>query len=224
MSLFGTSPPDKDSEPTMVSTPRRQNKARGGDGLFNEPASQSASSNGLFDDGSGGNDESSPWDMPTPRKQQSRVEMIRNLLPASDVPDSYIETFDAVVREDGNSGQISSGGLAKLFANARLGADAQARIMSLVAPGQGSDVSLGRGEFNVVLALIGLAQEGDIISLDGVDERRTSKLARMILKPCTRCCVIRLHLRSSPPLPCIAPSLLPTSHLPQSATAWALAH
>ncbi|POR38582.1 Sorting nexin mvp-1 [Tolypocladium paradoxum] len=197
MSLFGTSPTDNDNEPTMVSTPRRQNKARGGSGLFDEPASQTASSNGLFDDGNGGNDDSSPWDMPTPRKQQSRVEMIRNLLPASDVPDSYIETFDAVVREDGTLGRITSGSVAKLFANARLGADAQARIMSLVAPGQGSDVSLGRGEFNVVLALIGLAQEGDIISLDGVDERRTSKLTPMIHKRCTRCCVIRLRLRSS---------------------------
>ncbi|KND90886.1 Sorting nexin mvp1 [Tolypocladium ophioglossoides CBS 100239] len=174
MSLFGTSPTDNDNEPTMVSTLRGQNKARGGGGLFDEPTSQAASSNGLFDDGNSGNDESSPWDMPTPRKQQSRVEMIRNLLPASDVPDSYIETFDAVVREDGSSGRITSGGIAKLFANARLGADAQARIMSLVAPGQGSDVSLGRGELNVVLALIGLAQEGDIISLDGVDERRTN--------------------------------------------------
>ncbi|PNY24163.1 Sorting nexin mvp1 [Tolypocladium capitatum] len=174
MSLFGTSPTDKENEPAMVSTPRRQNKARGGGGLFDEPASQTVSSNGLFDDGNGGGGESSPWDMPTPRKQQSRAEMIRNLLPASDVPDSYMETFDAVVREDGSSGRITSGGIAKLLANARLGADAQARVMSLVAPGQGSDVSLGRGEFNVLLALIGLAQEGDIISLDGVDERRTN--------------------------------------------------
>ncbi|KAJ6439857.1 putative glucose transporter rco-3 [Purpureocillium lavendulum] len=183
MSLFGSTPPDHDGgEPTMVSTPRRQNKTRGG-GLFDdEPSSQrTSSSNGLFDDdgdrhggGGGGGDDSSPWDMPTPRRQRSRADMIRNLLSASAVPDAYIETFDAVVREDGSGGRVGSAGVAKLFANARLGPEAQTRIMSLVAPGDGSDVSLGRNEFNVVLALIGLAQEGDIISLDGVDERRTN--------------------------------------------------
>lgn len=101
--------------------------------------------------------------------------MIRNLLPASDVPDSYIETFDFLVRDEGSSGRATAAGIAKLFANARLGPEAQTRIMSLVAPGDGSDVSLGRNEFNVLLALVGLAQEGDIISLDSVDERRRSK-------------------------------------------------
>lgn len=151
----------------MVASPARTRSAGGG--LFDaEPASKQSSSS-LFadDDGAGG----SPWDMPTPRKQQSRADLIRNLLPASEVPDSYIEVFDVAVREDGSSGRITSGGIAKLFAAARLGADAQARIMSLVAPG-GHDVSLGRDEFNVVLALVGLAQEGEIVSLDSVDERR----------------------------------------------------
>ena len=115
--------------------------------------------------------------MPTPRKQQSRAELIRKLLPASDVPQSYIETFDVVVREDGDaSGKITSAGIANVFATARIDADAQATIMSLLAAGSNaSDLKLGRGEFNVLLALVGLAQEGDIISLDGVDERRTSK-------------------------------------------------
>lgn len=167
MSLFGDSPTD--NGPALGSSPPR----RGGGGLFDdEPASGRNSSNSLFDDGSGA---SSPWDMPTPRKQQSRTELIRNLLPASDVPESYIETFDAVVREDGREGHVTAAGIAKLFAVARLDADAQARIMALVAPGGGSDVLLSRNEFNVVLALVGLAQEGDIISLDGVDERRRSE-------------------------------------------------
>jgi sorting nexin-8 len=174
MSLFGTSPTEEHNEP---STPSRQTpRSRRGGGLFNDSPSNKASSNGLFDDGDAGEQDSSPWNMPTPRKQQSRAELIRNLLPASDVPDSYIETFDAVVREDGSSGRATASCIAKLFANARLGPQAQTRIMSLVAPGDGSDVSLGRNEFNVLLALVGLAQEGDIISLDGVDERRRSKL------------------------------------------------
>ncbi|EHK20589.1 uncharacterized protein TRIVIDRAFT_112634, partial [Trichoderma virens Gv29-8] len=164
MSLFGDEPTD--NGPALGSSPRRGGARSSG--LFDDEPASGRNSSSLFDDGSGA---SSPWDMPTPRKQQSRAELIRNLLPASDVPESYIETFDAVVREDGHDGQVTASGIAKLFAVARLDADSQARIMSLVAPG-GSDVSLSRNEFNVVLALIGLAQEGDIISLDGVDERR----------------------------------------------------
>ncbi|KAL6894814.1 hypothetical protein GGI43DRAFT_424674 [Trichoderma evansii] len=161
MSLFGDEPTD--NGPTMGSPPSHRG------GLFDEEPASGRNSSSLFDDNSGA---SSPWDMPTPRKQRSRSEMIRNLLPASDVPESYIGAFDAVVGEDGRDGQVTAAGIAKLFAVARLDADAQARIMALVAPGQGSDVLLSQNEFNVVLALIGLAQEGDIISLDGVDERR----------------------------------------------------
>lgn len=126
----------------------------------------------LFADDDPGSD-GSPWDLPTPRKQQTRADLIRNLLPASEVPDSYVEAFDTVVREDGSGGRVASGGVARTLAAAKLGADAQARIMGIVAPGGSSDgVSLGRGEFNVLLALIGLAQEGETVSLDGVDERR----------------------------------------------------
>ncbi|UKZ64129.1 uncharacterized protein TrAtP1_005347 [Trichoderma atroviride] len=161
MSLFGDEP--SDSGPTTGSPPG----PRGG--LFDDEPASGRNSSSLFDDNSGA---SSPWDMPTPRKQRSRSEMIRSLLPAEDVPESYAGAFDAVVGEDGRDGQVTAAGIAKLFAVARLDADAQARIMALVAPGQGSDVLLSRNEFNVVLALIGLAQEGDIISLDGVDERR----------------------------------------------------
>lgn len=153
----------------MVASPGRP-KSTGG--LFDEAESKT-SSNSLFADDDGGHG-GSPWDMPTPRKKQSRADLVRNLLSVSDVPDSYIETFDIMLREDGDGGRIAAGGIAKLFATARLGADAQARIMSLVAPGD-SHVTLGRAEFNVVLALVGLAQEGEIISLDGVDERRRSK-------------------------------------------------
>lgn len=164
MSLFGDEPTD--SGPTVGSPPGHPG------GLFDDEPASGRNSSSLFDDNSGA---SSPWDMPTPRKQRSRSEMIRNLLPAEDVPESYVGAFDAVVGEDGRDGQVTAAGIAKLFAVARLGADAQARIMVLVAPGQGSDVLLSRNEFNVVLALIGLAQEGDVISLDGVDERRRSE-------------------------------------------------
>lgn len=165
MSLFGTSPTDDNPALGSSSGPTRGGSA----GLFDDDVPSRPSSNSLFadDDGPHG----SPWGMPSPRKPQSRADLIRHLLPASDVPDTYIETFDTVLREDGNNGRVTAGGIAKLFATARLGADAQARIMSLVAPG-GGDVTLDRNEFNVLLALAGLAQEGEVISLDGVDERR----------------------------------------------------
>lgn len=178
MSLFGSTPPD--SEPATAATPIRSRGGGGGGGLFDDDDdsrpkqhTKKASSNSLFaDDDAGGND--SPWDMPTPRKQQSRADMIRNLLPAGDVPDSYIETFDTIVRLDGSNGRVRSSGVTKLFAGANIGTEAETRIKSIIKTG-GDDVALGRGEFNVLLALVGLAQEGEVVSLDGVDERRRSK-------------------------------------------------
>ncbi|KAM3468703.1 hypothetical protein MY5147_007672 [Beauveria neobassiana] len=190
MSLFGTSP----IEENAPSTP---NRSRGGGGaaLFDNDTVPSLGSGGLFVNdehhgtGGHGNDADSPWDMPTPRKHQSRSELIRNLLPASDVPESYITTFDAVLRQHGDAaGRVTAAGIADVFATARIDADAQASIMALLAAGgNASDLTLGRGEFNVLLALAGLAQEGDIISLDGVDERRTNlprpKLAGLTAEP-----------------------------------------
>jgi hypothetical protein len=73
--------------------------------------------------------------------------------------------------------------VAKVFAAARLPADQQARIMAIVVPAAGPDIALGRSEFNVLLALIGLAQEGEVVSLDGVDERRKSELLPVPFSP-----------------------------------------
>jgi hypothetical protein len=133
--------------------------------------------------------------------------MIRNLLPASEVPDAYIEAFDTVVAEHGSGGRINAGGVARTLAAAKLGADAQARIMGVVAPGGGGEeLALDRNQFNVLLALIGLAQEGEVASLDGVDERRRSKLFTCLL-------LFIAHLRLSPP------SLIRTTNLPSASIA-----
>jgi sorting nexin-8 len=167
MSLFGTSPPTE--APAIAPS-----NLRGGQGLFDDEPMSKQSSSSLFadDDPSGGDD--SPWGMPTPRKQASRADLIRTLLPGSDVPESYIEVFDTVVREEGSGGRVPASGVAKVFAAARLGVDDQAEIMNIVAPA-GGDVAIGRSEFNVLLALVGLAQEGESVGLDGVDERRKSE-------------------------------------------------
>jgi hypothetical protein len=132
-----------------------------------------------------GNGAASPWDLPTPRKPQSRADLLRSILPASDVPDSYIEAFDAIVREHGSGGgKVASAGAMRVLAAARLDADAQAKIMSIITPG-GGEVSLGRNEFNVLLGLTGLAQEGETVSLDGIDERRRSECLSQPAPPTT---------------------------------------
>jgi sorting nexin-8 len=162
MSLFGSSPPNESPDQRASSS------------LFeDEPPMTRSTTTALFADDDAGSD--SPWDMPTPRKPQTRADVVRSLLPASEVPDSYIEAFDTVVAQEGGSaGRITAGGVARTLAAAKLGADTQARIMGIVVPGRGEDedVALDRNQFNVLLALIGLAQEGEGVSLDGVDERR----------------------------------------------------
>ena len=166
MSLFGSSTPPGDS-PSMHSS-----FARSRHSLFDdEPAMTRSNSNSLFNDDEAGSGPASPWDMPTPRKQQSRAELVRSLLPGSDVPESYLETFDIIARTDGSGGRIAPGGVSRILAASKLDVDQQANIMGIVAP-SGGDVTLGRNEFNVLLALIGLAQEDEVVSLDSVDERR----------------------------------------------------
>ncbi|KAK4098934.1 hypothetical protein N658DRAFT_431022 [Parathielavia hyrcaniae] len=167
MSLFGSSPPD--GSPDLRSSHFGNNSRSS---LFEDESAMTRSgTTALFADDDAASD--SPWDLPTPRKQQTSADLIRNLLPASEVPDSYIEAFDTVAAEHGSGGSIDAGGIARTLAAAKLGADAQARVMGIVAPGGGGEeVALDRNQFNVLLALIGLAQEGEIVGLDGVDERR----------------------------------------------------
>ena len=101
--------------------------------------------------------------------------MVKRLLPAPDVPESYIEAFDAL-RETSykvEGGQIGQNGARKLFEGCGLDVAEQDRILRLVTGGQES--GLGRSEFNVLLALIGLSQESEEASLDSVDERRRSE-------------------------------------------------
>jgi sorting nexin-8 len=160
MSLFG------DESPAPASKSRLS--------LFDDddtsPVPGSKSS--LFDDDNAPG--SSPWGIPTPKKA-ARGDLIKSLLPASDVPDSYIDLFDNVVNGgDSVGGKISAAGVTRVLSASKLGADEQSRIMSLISSsGQLSDLS--RNEFNVLLALIGLAQEHEDITLDGIDERRRSQ-------------------------------------------------
>jgi sorting nexin-8 len=164
MSLFGSSP---DEHNTAAISSKSRNS------LFDdEPSPAPGSKSSLFADDDGPN--GSPWGLPTPQKAK-RGELIQTLLPASEVPDSYIDTFDNVLRGgDGVGGKVGAAGVAKVLSAGSLSADDQSRIVNVIAKG-GQIVDLSRNEFNVLLALVGLAQENEDITLDGVDERRKSK-------------------------------------------------
>lgn len=163
MSLFGTSPPEA-AQPSSNANPKS---------LFgDDTATASTSNSSLFADNAG---DASPWSMPTPKKA-ARRELVKNLLPATDVPESYIDSYDTVLDSKDRVGAgIGLTGIKNILASSGLSAADQAKILNFVVPGgQESATGLGRSEFSVLLALIGLGQEGEEITLDGVDERRRS--------------------------------------------------
>lgn len=163
MSLFGTSP-------TESPAPSALNNSKS---LFGDDTTPAATSNSsLFADD---NVDASPWSMPTPKKA-ARRELVKNLLPATDVPESYIDAFDALLDSGDKVGAgIGLTGVKNILQSSGLNATEQSTVLNLVIPGgQETANGIGRSEFNVLLALIGLGQEGDDITLDGVDERRRS--------------------------------------------------
>ncbi|RMD43809.1 hypothetical protein DV735_g1307, partial [Chaetothyriales sp. CBS 134920] len=156
--------------------------------LFNQPSSRAASTTptSLFGDAPsatapaatsssslfGDEPSDTRWGLPTPKKQ-AHQSMVKNLLPAQTVPESYVEAFDAIYAVHRAGTGVSLTGVKQVLNSSDLSSDEQTRILGFVAPsGQEGDNGLGRSEVNVLLALIGLAQEGDEITLDAVDERR----------------------------------------------------
>ncbi|KAJ5568057.1 hypothetical protein N7450_010543 [Penicillium hetheringtonii] len=163
MSLFGTSP----EEPSAVSSTSKSKPS-----LFaDEPAGGSSS---LFADDTG-EDSSSHWNPQTnTAKRTARRDLVRTLLPATDVPESYVDSYDLIL----NSGdRVGSGvgltSIREILSSSDLTASDQGKIFNLVVSGDHeSSGGLGRSEFNVLLALIGLAQEGEDLSFDAVDDHR----------------------------------------------------
>ncbi|KAI4192756.1 MAG: hypothetical protein LQ346_004178 [Caloplaca aetnensis] len=162
MSLFGSSPPEEPAQST------RSGKSQS---LFDNDNTAAAGNSSIFDDGDGSGP--SPWEMPTPKKP-AKGDMVKTLLPATSVPESYIDAFDTLLDSGYNTGagSITLAGAKKLFEGSGVDADEQTRIINIVTGGQESSHGLGRNAFNVLVALIGLAQEHDETTLDGVDERR----------------------------------------------------
>ncbi|KAK4964619.1 hypothetical protein LTR28_003673, partial [Elasticomyces elasticus] len=161
MSLFGTSPD------TLPARPKSS--------LFDDDAAPASKTNSsLFADESD-TGAASPWDLPTPKKS-ARGNLVKTLLKPDEVPESYVDTYDGLLHsgEGRAGGSVSVAGVKRLLGGCGISGGDQATISQIV----GADASdgVGRGEFNVLLALIGLAQEGEELSLDSVDERRRSAL------------------------------------------------
>ena len=139
------------------------------------------SGKGLFSDDFHGGDDS-PWAFPTPKKP-ARGSLVKSLLPASDVPDSYIDAFDSLLELGERVGNgLSIQEIKKLLEGSGLPSDTQSKILEVVSQPDQDTNGLGRNEFNVLFALIGLAQEGDDVTLDSVDERKKSELRAQIVR------------------------------------------
>ena len=161
MSLFGSSPPDE---------PTREGKSQS---LFDNDHTTGAANPSIFDDGDGSGP--SPWEMPTPKKS-AKGDMVKTLLPSTAVPESYVDAFD-IMHESGYAAgpsAITMAGARKLFEGSGVDAEEQGKIINIVTGRQEPPGGLGRNEFNVLVALVGLAQEQEEATLDGVDERRRS--------------------------------------------------
>lgn len=166
MSLFGTSP-ENSPRPDSAQAPKSS--------LFADdpPAGTNPPSASLFADEGPGT--SASWS----NKRAARHELVKTLLPATDVPETYIEAYDQVLSAgDGAASEVGLTAVREILSGSGLSATDQDKIFSLVSSSGESDsaTGLGRSEFNVLLALMGLAQEGEELTLDTVDDRRQSEL------------------------------------------------
>ena len=164
MSLFGSSPTE-----SPLANSSFNSKSLFGD--ESTPAATSTSS--LF---ANENASTSPWSMPTPKKA-ARRDLVKTLLPTTDAPESYVDAYDKILDSNERVGAgIGLTGIKNVLESSGLSPSVQAQVLNLIVPGgQESTSGLGRNEFNVLLALIGLGQEGEDATLDSVDERRRSK-------------------------------------------------
>lgn len=166
MSLFGSSPENSPGNSAQRS------KAS----LFaDEPANNTSSS--LFADDSASG---SFWTTTNANKRASRQKLVKTLLPGTDAPGSYVDAYDRVLDAGDRVGAgVGLTSVREILSGSGLSATDQEKILNLVVSGESDgdesgNIGIGRGEFNVLLALVGLAQEGDELTFDAVDDRRKS--------------------------------------------------
>ncbi|OJJ44911.1 hypothetical protein ASPZODRAFT_26951 [Penicilliopsis zonata CBS 506.65] len=165
MSLFGTSP----DESGMTQSGQKSKLS-----LFADDPNPSSSLFADDDDDNhhGGDDHHSPWTGNGTVKKAARHELVKTLLPASQVPESYIDAYDAILNSGDRVGPgIGLTSIKEVLSGSGISAADQAKILDLVVPTNNTG-GLGRGEFNVLLALIGLAQQDEELTLDAVDDHR----------------------------------------------------
>ena len=172
MSLFGTSPDDG---------PPSNRDSRTTSSLFADDDHTTpgfgGSSSSLFNDDDHDAGTSSPWgsNNPAPKRAARRGrELVKTLLRPGDVPEEYVDAFDGMLRgEGGGGGEVSVEGVKRMRESTGLDEDVRKRILGMVVGGEEEEV--GRVEFNVLFALMGLALDGEDATYDGVDERRKSE-------------------------------------------------
>ena len=174
MSLFGTSPDDG---------PPSNRDSRTKSSLFADDDHTTpgfgGSSSSLFNDDDHDAGTSSPWgsNNPAPKRAARRGrELVKTLLRPGDVPEEYVDAFDGMLRgEGGGGGEVSVEGVKRMMESTGLDEDVRKRILGMVVGEEGEREEVGRAEFNVLFALVGLALEGEDVTFDGVDERRKSE-------------------------------------------------
>lgn len=123
-----------------------------------------------------GFDDSAPSTWPS--RRPASVEVVRTLLTSenADLPNIYTFFYDSFATQfrSGDGMGVSADGVRRLLDESEVDDENMERIWSIVM--KGGKESIGRDEFNVLLAFVGLAQEGDEVTIDGVDDRRKGEL------------------------------------------------
>ncbi|ODQ55147.1 hypothetical protein SAICODRAFT_17546 [Saitoella complicata NRRL Y-17804] len=110
-------------------------------------------------------DEHDPWGLPVPKSRKRRH--VGSLLDGVTLPDIYEQAY--VAANPRPSGILPLSSLRTILDSSHLAPHVLNKLLTLVLPDDGE---IGRGEFVVAMALVGLAQEGEDVTLDGVHERR----------------------------------------------------
>lgn len=159
MSLFG----DDENQPARTTAANNKSSLfDDGPGTPSKPTSSSIFADSGAEDQ---NQDDSPWGFTPSKKKNAGSSLIKNLLSDSDVPESYIDAFDALQQ----GGSVSRQECESLVRDCGIDSQDRQKIFGVL----GQEEKFARGEFNVLVALIGLAKEGEELGLDAVDERRT---------------------------------------------------
>ncbi|KAK6350213.1 sorting nexin [Orbilia brochopaga] len=171
MSLFGS-----DDHP-----PRARSSLFGADdddddaGHSSPPHAVAGVRSSLFDDGLATSD---PWTFtPRAKRSGSTTDMVKSVMRGAAVPNEYMSLYDTLAEETGG---VTVGRLETLLEASRVREGFWERILELVAGRNRKDgTGVGREAFNVFLALVGLAEEGEEdLGFDAVDDRKRSSSSR----------------------------------------------